>query len=244
MIHFLLLLIASLFSISAFSQTPPSVQMEVVQIGGSGCPEGGATAILSPDLSTVSVLFDQLGTDVPPSSAPLRARVECTVTLAFKFEGKYRVGITGSDVRGFVAIPQAGRSRINIQHVSNNTRRAGEMGRMSLNRSFIGPVQEDLFLQSDLRGQPIWSWCGTEGGQGKQVLTMDIHMVVDSMNRNPTENLTAFIDSLDIGGESRLNYHLIWTEDQRSCPNGRVQPGPRPQPRPIPQPRPRNSRFR
>jgi hypothetical protein len=67
---------ALLISLSALAHSP--INFEQISTAGSGCPEGTVSTIVSPDGSTLSLLFDEFRVEVPnyqnqtPSPAPGR----------------------------------------------------------------------------------------------------------------------------------------------------------------------------
>lgn len=201
---------------------PIDIQTEIVGMSGTGCPAGGAVATLSPDGSSVSILFDKMSTELP--AGPLiRETKQCMVRLGFRFAGKYRVAVVGSDARGFVSIPQGGQSTISVQHYSIFTMDPKILKRMNLTQTYVGPRAEDVMLHSDFRDVPMWSYCGSQMAvAGRTFPIMTINLSIDSQNQNPSENLIATLDSLDLGGSTNngpsLTYNLLWTFDKKNCP--------------------------
>jgi hypothetical protein len=197
---------------------PVDIQVQVVRMQGLGCPPGGAVATLSPDGQSVSILFDKMSTELAAGS-PSTEKKLCMVYLGLKFSGQYRVAIVGSDARGFVSVPAGGQSTISVQHFSIFTMNPAILKRMNLTQTFVGPRAENVMLHSDFRDVPMWSYCGTQmRPDGQPMPLMTIALQIDSSNSNPSENLIAAIDSLDIGGASTLTYQLMWTQDTRNCP--------------------------
>jgi hypothetical protein len=196
---------------------PIDIQVEVTRMQGLGCPAGGAVATVSPDGSSVSILFDKMSTELAAGS-PSTEKKQCMVVLGLRFAGQYRVAIVGSDARGFVSVPAGGQSTIRVQHSSIFSADPRILQRMNLTQTFVGPRAEDVILHSDFHDVPLWSYCGSQM-RGRQTMPlMTIGLEINSMNSNPSENLIAAIDSLDIGGSSTLTYQLLWTQDTRNCP--------------------------
>ena len=197
--------------------SPTNIQVEVTRMQGLGCPSGGASATLSPDGSSVSIIFDKMSTELAAGS-PSTEKKSCLVYLGLKFDGQYRVAIVGSDARGFVSVPQGAQSTISIQHYSIFTMDPRILQRMNLTQTFVGPAAQDVVLHSEFRDVPMWSYCGTQMRGRQSMPLMTIALSIDSSNSNPSENLIAAIDSLDIGGTPTLTYDLLWTQDTRNCP--------------------------
>ncbi|RYZ68021.1 MAG: DUF4360 domain-containing protein [Proteobacteria bacterium] len=195
---------------------PIDIQAEIVGMQGLGCPSGGASAVFSPDGSSVSILFDKMSTELPPISAEKK---QCMVRLGFRFSGKYRVAVVGSDARGFVSVPEGGTSTLSVQHYSIFTVNPKHLARMNLTRTFVGPRTEEVLLHSDFRDIPMWSYCGSQmPPRGAAMQIMTINLTIDSSNQSPSETLLASVDSLDIGGPATLTYQLLWTYDKKNCP--------------------------
>lgn len=195
---------------------PIDIKAEIVGMQGLGCPSGGASAVFSPDGSSVSILFDKMSTELAPVSAEKK---QCMVRLGFRFTGKYRVAVVGSDARGFVSVPTGGQSTLSVQHYSIFTVNPKHLARMNLTRTFVGPVTEEILLHSDFRDIPMWSYCGSQiPARGPAMQIMTIMLTIDSSNQSATENLLASVDSLDIGGPATLTYQLLWTNDRKNCP--------------------------
>ena len=195
---------------------PIDIKAEIVGMQGLGCPQGGASAVFSPDGSSVSILFDQLSTQLSPLTAEKK---QCMIRLGFRFSGKYRVAVVGSDARGFVSVPAGGVSTLSVQHYSIFTMNPKHLQRMNLTQTFVGPRSEDVTLHSDFRDIPMWSYCGSQiAPRGPAMQIMSIMLTVDSNNQSPSETLVASLDSLDIGGPATLTYQLLWTNDRKNCP--------------------------
>lgn len=196
---------------------PTNIQVEVTRMQGLGCPAKSAVATLSPDGTSVSILFDKMSTELA-AGAPSTQKKMCLVYLGLKFDGPYRVAIVGSDARGFVSVPQGAQSTIAIQHYSIFTMDPRILGRMNLSQTFVGPAAQDVVLHSEFRDLPIWSYCGSQMRGRSSMPLMTIGLTIDSSNSSPSENLIAAIDSLDIGGTPTLTYDLMWAQDVRGCP--------------------------
>ena len=196
---------------------PSDIQVQVTRMQGLGCPKGGASVTLSPDGSSVSILFDRMSTELAAGS-PSAKRVQCIIYLGLSFSGQYRVAIVGSDARGFVSVPAGGQSTLTIQHFPIHVDSPQILQRMNLSQTFNGPRAEDVAMHSEFADIPLWSYCGSQM-RGRQTMPlMNIGLTIDSSNSSASENLIAAIDSLDIGGPSSLTYQLMWTQDLRGCP--------------------------
>ena len=223
----ILLVLATLFAIQQlnaksswrpqFGPAPFPIELKVLRTFGDGCPQGTVSAAMTPDQTTVSLLFDQLLTDVPASPSPLVVRRSCNVALSVRFPGQYRVAIVGSDLNGFVHVPAGGTSSISVKHWSIYDMGGRNAAKMNFERSFTGPVEENVQMLSRFPTVPLWSQCGTQFSSSPEFAFMTINIDINSSNQNPAENLLAAIDSLDLSS-SGLTYHIAWTPDTKSCP--------------------------
>lgn len=191
---------------------PFPIQVQVLRVIGTGCPKGTISATLSPDQTTLSVLFDQLGTQVPAGTG--FDRKQCSITLGVKFIGKYRVAIIGSDIRGFASVPAQARSTISIEHRSVYS----YMTTNTFTKNLIGPSEENIEMVNRFPNKPMWSQCGTQMKYSSQTFPfMVIRMDISSQNQNPSQDLVAMIDSFDFSA-APLSYQIAWMSD-KSCPN-------------------------
>lgn len=196
---------------------PFAIRAEVISMSGSGCPAGTASAAVSPNGTSVSILFDQMGVELGATPQLIRGSALCMIRLGFRFSGQYRIAIVGSDVRGFVGLPAGAQGTLSVNHYSIFTMDPKVLGRMSLKKSFQGPITDNVQLSSRFPNDPLWSYCGTQqSGAGASVPLITIALQVDSENQNIEENSIALIDSLDIG--SPIEYQLQWTHDKKTCP--------------------------
>src|SRR5262245_13760651 len=78
------------------SAPPFPIQVSITRSGGSGCPDG-VHAALAPGGGAISILFDNLVTEVHPGES--QARATCVIGLTLGWSGPYRLAIVGSDVR-------------------------------------------------------------------------------------------------------------------------------------------------
>lgn len=224
----ILLILGTLFAIQELNAksmwnpqlgpAPFPIQVKVIRTMGDGCPDGSVTAALTPDQTTVSVLFDQLLTNVPPANpSPMLGHKSCSVTLDVKFAGQYRVAVVGSDINGFVHVPANATSKISVKHWSMFDMGGRNAAKMNIDRDFTGPTEQNVQILTRFADVPMWSYCGTQMRNNMDLPFMTINIELTSNNQNPTENLLAAIDSLDFT-TSGLAYHLAWTEDRKSCP--------------------------
>ena len=88
-------------------------RMSDPQMEGNGCPEGTASATLSPDGKAISILFDKFALDLGPGIYhPLKLNRHCKFTIPIEVEPGYVLEATAIDYRGFSSIPENGSGSI------------------------------------------------------------------------------------------------------------------------------------
>lgn len=191
---------------------PFNVEVHVLRTMGDGCPAGTVRAAMTPDQSTVSILFDNFLTEIQATPSTVQTKKLCMITLGIKFPGQFRVAIVGSDVRGFVHVPAGATSTISVNHYSIYSLTK----KMNFTQTFNGPVEQNVEINSRFADEPLWSQCGTQF-RGSQIFPfMTIAMEITSASQNPEDNLLAAIDAMDFSAP--LSYHLAWTPDNKNCP--------------------------
>lgn len=197
---------------------PYSVQVQVIRVSGTGCPTGSVAAALSPDQGTLSVLFDQLGTQILAGSGVLQDRKSCTLTLGIKFGGQYRMAIVGSDVRGFASVPSGAISQISVKHRSIFSPSDKLSKLMDFQKTIHGPSEQNIEMINRFPQKPMWSHCGTQMKYNTQIFPfMYVTIDVASQNQNSADDLVAMIDSFDFSS-APLSYQLAWKRDTKNCP--------------------------
>ena len=96
----------SLLSIAALLITS-SVQAADLQLGqpdyaGTGCPGGSAAVSLSPDQTSISILFDQYV--VEAGGAKSYERKNCNIAISVKVPQGYSVSVFAINYRGFTGL--------------------------------------------------------------------------------------------------------------------------------------------
>jgi hypothetical protein len=73
------------------SELVPGLRMALPTYAGSGCPSGSASATLSPDQRTLTLLFDSYVAQAGRGSGSSRAQAGCQVRIPFHVPSGYRV---------------------------------------------------------------------------------------------------------------------------------------------------------
>lgn len=94
----LILLSLTLLASTAFSQ----ISLTGFEYGGSGCPQGHVSVVMTPGGSAFSVLYDSFNLSV--DQGVLAAQGDCAITLHVQKPKKLGFQIEDADFRGFVAL--------------------------------------------------------------------------------------------------------------------------------------------
>ena len=166
--------------------------------GGTGCPAGSVSATLSPDATSLSLLFDKYQVGVGGSTGKSFDRKSCNIAIPVRVPQGFSVSVLKIDYRGFNQLPQAASSQFNVEYFFAGTRGP------SFQRKFSGPIQEDYLINNELTVQAIvWSPCGA-----------DVNLRTNSSMRVQTvanREAMSSIDTQDV--RAGIIYQLQW----RSC---------------------------
>ena len=164
--------------------------------GGSGCPAGSASAVVSPDQQSLSVLFDQYIVEAGGMTGKRLDRKSCNLAIPVHVPQGYSIALFQVDYRGFAAIPSGGRGQFNAEYFF-----AGSQGPRQT-KTFTGPTNRDYELTSRLAaGSLVWSPCGASTN-----LRINTGMMVQT-NASYADAL-ATVDSADV--TAGLIYHIQW----------------------------------
>ncbi len=175
-----------------------SLQLGSPAYGGSGCPAGSASAILSPDGTAVSILFDQYQVEAGNTTGRRIDRKSCNIAIPVSVPQGFSVAIFKADYRGFNAVPVGGYNRFDVEYFW-----AGLRG-PRVQRTFTGPLNSDFSVSDSLQATAlVWSACGAQTN-----LRINSSMMTQSNSR--MDQSLASVDSADIS--SGLIYHIQWRQ--------------------------------
>jgi Domain of unknown function (DUF4360) len=183
-------------SLSVFAQD--TIQLGHPAYGGNGCPSGSASATLSPDGKSLSVIFDQFITEAGPASGKTLDRKSCNIAVPVHVPNGFSVSILAVDYRGFVALPMGASARLQAEYFF-----AGQRGPIFA-QDFRGRVDQDYTFNNTLGVQAmVWSPCGTD---------VNLRVNASMMVRNTTrQDAMATVDSAD------FNAGIIYQVQMRRC---------------------------
>lgn len=168
------------------------------EYGGSGCPGGSVSAVLSPDQSALSVIFDQYIAEAGRSANKSLDRKSCNVAVPVHIPQGLSVGIFKVDYRGFANVPMGALGQFNVEYFF-----AGARG-PSVRTPFRNTQQDYLITHNLQTTAIVWTPCGADTN-----LRINSNIVAQT-NRN-WDDVMMTVDTVDV--TSGLLFHIQW----RSC---------------------------
>ncbi len=163
---------------------------------GTGCPLNSAGAVLSPDNTKLSVLFDQYVAEAGDSVGKDMDRKSCNLAIPVHVPHGYSVSVIKVDYRGFTSIPRGGTVRFNVSYFF-----AGSEG-PRISEVMRGPREEDFLLTDRLIATAdVWSPCGVD-------TNIRINTSLVARSNSYGDDIMATLDSTDV--DTKLVYHLQW----------------------------------
>ena len=186
--------LVGLFASTAFAQQ--GITLGIPGYAGTGCTANSVSAVLSPDATQLSVLFDSFNLEAGGTSGKTIDRKNCSVAIPVNVPQGYQVSLVSIDYRGFNALPGGATSRFSSEYFF-----AGSRG-PTFQRIFNGPMNQDYTLNNSLIvSSLVWSSCGAQ-----TILRSNISM--QTMTNSRRDQAISSIDSMDV--DSGLIYSLQW----------------------------------
>lgn len=164
--------------------------------GGTGCPYGTASATLSPDAKSLSILFDNYVAEAGGSTGRTLDRKSCNISIPVHVPQGYSVSIFQVDYRGYNYLPQGATSTFGVEYFF-----AGSRG-PRYSRTFRGELDRDYLISNTLAASAVvWSDCG-------QDVILRSNSNIRLMTNRYREQAMTTVDSTDI--RAGLIFHLAW----------------------------------
>ena len=164
-------------------------------LGGTGCPAGTASATLSPDLKSLSILFDQYQVEAGGTTGKSFDRKSCNIAIPVHVPQGLSISVLAIDYRGYNHVPAGGSTDFNVEYFF-----AGARG-PTFKKTFPGALDSDFTIHNELTAQSIvWSACG-----------VDVNLRTNSSIRIATkgnQQAQANVDSEDVN--AAIVYQLQW----------------------------------
>lgn len=193
----LFLLLTLMTLTSTMAQNKNDIYLGDPGYGGNGCPQGSASAILSPDQKSLSILFDEYYVEAGGGKNSKKlARKSCNVAIPVHVPQGFSVSIVDVDYRGYLSLPRGARATFSAEYFF-----AGRRG-PKLRESFRGEMDDEYMIEDKLGlAALVWSNCGADVN-----LRVNTSLMVRT-NRQKQEALGT-VDSADFS--AGLVYHLKW----------------------------------
>jgi hypothetical protein len=193
-----ILAIAALLVASSFggaAQAQQGITLGLPGYGGTGCPDGSASVTLSPDATSLSILFDEYYVEAGGSTNKSFDRKSCNIAIPVHVPQGLSVSVLAIDYRGYNNIPTGARTTFGVEYFF-----AGARGPV-FNKTFNGPLDKDYLIQNKLQASAlVWSKCGA-----------DVNLRTNSSIRVQTsqnKQALATVDSQDVS--AAIIYQLQW----------------------------------
>jgi hypothetical protein len=172
----------------------------------NGCPKGSYSIIMSPDGTTLSILFDQFTVENSSTSASGMQRKVCRISAPLNLPANYSIGVYKVDYRGFAKLAAKQETQLDVQYFLGP--QDNKHGRV-FKRKIKGPHESDyLFTENIGAGQMKRVGCGAAA-----VLNVGITLSLNGDLRTGGAAM-ASLDTADAGPGGALVYHL----DLKKCP--------------------------
>jgi hypothetical protein len=153
--------------------------------GGNGCPAGTASASVSPDAKSLSIIFDQFMVEAGAATGRTLDRKSCNIAIPVHVPSGFSISLVAVDYRGFVSLPRGAMARLSAEYFF-----AGSMG-PRFAQDFHGVRDQDYLFTNNLGiSAQVWSPCGAD---------VNLRVNAAMMVRNPTwQDALATVDSADV----------------------------------------------
>jgi hypothetical protein len=183
------------FSLSAV-HAHDDIKLGIPGYGGNGCPSGSASATLSPDQKSLSLIFDEFVVEAGGETRRRIARKSCNLAIPVHIPQGLSVSIIKVDYRGYNFLPRGASSKFSVEYFF-----AGSRG-PKYTKTFRGELDDEYLLENTLPVESmVWSACGADVN-----LRVNSSMLVKT-NRQKSEALST-VDSADFS--SGIIYQLSW----------------------------------
>ena len=192
------LMIKSIFACALLASLPAWAQET------NGCPEGSYSIVMSPDGTSLSILFDKFTLESSSIAGSTQPKKVCRISAPLNLPANQSIGVYKVDYRGFAKLVKKQETDLEVQYFlgpHNNDR-----GRV-FKRKVKGPHEGDyLFTETIGAGQMKRVGCGTAA-----VLNVGITLSLDGALQAGEAMST--LDTTDAARSGALVYHF----DLKKC---------------------------
>ncbi len=169
--------------------------------GGTGCPQGSASATLSPDAKELSIIFDQFVVEAGGAARQL-SRKSCNISIPVHVPNGFSISLIDADYRGYVSLPRQASATFAAEYFF-----AGQRGPI-FSKTFFGLTDTDYMLEDTLGIMAnVWSACGVS-------VNLRVNASMRVMTNRQMQEALATVDSADFSAG------IVYKIAYRRC-NGR-----------------------
>jgi hypothetical protein len=201
-------LFTTLMALSTLA-TPVMANLNDIQLGepgygGTGCPAGTASTVLSPDKKALSIIFDEFLVEAGGETRKRLARKSCNIAIPVHVPQGLSVSVIDVDYRGYHMIPRGGQAKFSAEYFF-----AGMRG-PKFRKTFRGAMDDEYLISNTLAvvGQ-VWSPCGKDVN-----LRVNSSMTVRTNSRK--HEALSTVDSADFN--AGIVYKLQWKKCRGQAP--------------------------
>ena len=166
--------------------------------GGTGCPQGTASAAVTPDGKQISILFDQFVAEAGANGKRID-RKSCDLAVPLHVPQGYSVSIFTIDYRGFTSLPAGSYAKLNAEYFI-----AGQHGPLT-QKNFTGPQSQNyIYTNNEYILGNVWSACGTD-------VNLRVNAAMFVQTNSHLDDAMATVDSEDL--HTGIIFHVQW----RTC---------------------------
>ena len=163
---------------------------------GDGCNRRTATASITEDGQTLSILFDKYIVEVGGNLRQRQDRKSCNVNIPVMVPSGYSVAVMKIDYRGFNSLPAGAQSQFNVSYFFH-----GRIGPKYI-QNFQGPLESDFITNNSVQSPDVvWSVCGRQ-------FDLRAHSSMKTTTNQQREQAISTVDSADV--QAGLVYQLQW----------------------------------
>lgn len=171
------------------------IRLGVPKYGGNGCPLNSASAALSEDAKSLSIIFDQFVVEAGGMNKAIE-RKSCNIAIPVHVPQGLSISIVNVDYRGYVSLPEQASARLTAEYFL-----AGSQG-PRYDKLFIGQTDTDYTFKNVIGiSAQVWTPCGAD-----TILRVNAAMLVKTNNYR--DEAMATVDSADF--KAGILYQLQW----------------------------------
>jgi hypothetical protein len=135
------------------------VEIKGFTYAGSGCPAGSVGSMLSSDLTTLTLIYDDFIAQAGKDIKPKEYRKNCQINVKLHYPQGWQFSVFKADYRGHATLPKGAWGTCKATYYFS-----GDSHQVSSSKKIDGPCDED-YLKTDVFGveSTVWSPCGDEG---------------------------------------------------------------------------------